>query len=335
MELTTLRFAPTPAGLEPPRAGANTPRRRWRLMEMPKSNAMAASATPHPVLRVATWFTAITIGVVLIYLVARLFAGSNPGAALQTIGETLQGSAFWTALAIGLAAQAVDGALGMGYGVTASSFLLGSGASPAVASASTHIAKLFTTGVSGIAHAKYGNVDRKLFVRLLVPGMAGGMLGVLLVTQIDGRMLKPFVSAYLLIIGLYILTKAFRRVRLRKSEPRHAAKLGLFGGFVDAVGGGGWGPVVTSSLVGAGTDPRTTIGSVNFAEFFMTLATAASFTFLAVEGTWPVVAGLVIGGLFAAPFAALLCRNISPRVLFVAVGVLITCLSAWTLYRSF
>ena len=282
----------------------------------------------------ATWFTAVTIAAVAAYLLTRLFQAGSGQAGLQLIASTLQGSQFWTALAIGLAAQAIDGALGMGYGVTASSFLLGSGASPAVASASTHIAKLFTTGVSGIAHAKYGNVDRKLFVRLLLPGMAGGMLGVLLVTQIDGRVLKPFVSAYLLVIGLYILAKAYRRVRVRQGEPRHAAKLGLFGGFVDAVGGGGWGPVVTSSLVGSGNDPRTTIGSVNFAEFFMTLATAASFTFLAVEGTWPVVAGLVIGGLFAAPFAALLCKAVSGRALLISVGVLITALSALTLYRS-
>ena len=285
-------------------------------------------------LRSASWFTAITMTAVGLYLVGRLFLSGGGSGGLQAIASTLQGSAFWIALAIGVAAQAVDGALGMGYGVTASSFLLGTGASPAVASASTHIAKLFTTGVSGIAHAKYGNVDRKLFVRLLLPGAAGGMLGVLLVTSVDGRLLKPFVSAYLLVLGLYILAKAYRRARPRQGEPRHAAKLGLFGGFVDAVGGGGWGPVVTSTLVGSGNDPRTTIGSVNFAEFFMTLATAASFTFLAVEGTWPVVAGLVIGGLFAAPFAALLCKAVSTRVLFVSVGVLITALSAVTLYRS-
>jgi hypothetical protein len=285
-------------------------------------------------LRTATWFTAITIAALSAYLMARLFLPNNWHAGIQTIAGTLQGGTFWAAVAIGVLAQAVDGALGMGYGVTASTFLLGSGASPAVASASTHIAKLFTTGVSGIAHAKYGNVDRRLFVRLLLPGMAGGVLGVLLVTQIDGRVLKPFVAAYLLAIGVYILAKAFGRLRLRPREPRHAAKLGLFGGFVDAVGGGGWGPVVTSTLVGSGNDPRTTIGSVNFAEFFMTLATAASFTLLAVEGTWPVVAGLVVGGLFAAPFAALACKALSARVLLVSVGALITLLSAFTLYRS-
>jgi len=285
-------------------------------------------------LRTATWFTAITLSAITLYLVARLFLPNNWQAGMQTIAVTLQGSAFWTALAIGLCAQAIDGALGMGYGVTASAFLLGSGATPAVASASTHIAKLFTTGVSGIAHAKYGNVDPRLFARLLLPGIVGGVLGVLLVTQVDGQLLKPFVSAYLLLIGLYILAKAYARVRAARGEPRHAAKLGLFGGFVDAVGGGGWGPVVTSTLVGSGTDPRTTIGSVNFAEFFMTLATAASFTLLAVDGTWPVVAGLVVGGLFAAPFAALLCRHMHARTLLVCVGVLITALSSYSLYNA-
>lgn len=285
-------------------------------------------------LRTATWFTAITLSAITLYLVARLFLPNNWQAGMQLIAATLQGGAFWSAVAIGVCAQAIDGALGMGYGVTASAFLLGSGASPAVASASTHIAKLFTTGVSGIAHAKYGNVDSRLFVRLLAPGCAGGVLGVLLVTQVDARVLKPFVSAYLLLIGCYILGKAYVRVRAPRGAPRHVAKLGLFGGFVDAVGGGGWGPVVTSTLVGSGNDPRMTIGSVNFAEFFMTLATAASFTLLAVDGTWPVVAGLVVGGLFAAPFAALLCRHLSARTLFLAVGVLITLLSAWTLYRS-
>jgi len=285
-------------------------------------------------LRTATWFTAITLGAITLHLVSRLFPPNDWQAGVQIVAATLQGGAFWTAVAIGVFAQAIDGAIGMGYGVTASAFLLGSGASPAVASASTHVAKLFTTGVSGIAHAKYGNVDTRLFVRLLLPGMAGGVLGVLLVTQVEGRVLKPFVSAYLLLIGFYILGKAYRRVRATRGEPRHAAKLGLFGGFVDAVGGGGWGPVVTSTLVGSGNDPRMAIGSVNFAEFFMTLATAASFTLLAVDGTWPVVAGLVCGGLIAAPFAALLCKRLSARTLFVSVGTLITLLSAYNLHRA-
>jgi len=301
---------------------------------LPPAEQAAATAGAHPVLRAATWFTAIALTALTLYLTARLFLPNNWHAGMQTIAATLQTSAFWSAVAIGLLAQAVDGALGMAYGVTASTFLLGMGASPAVASAGVHIAKIFTSGVSGIAHAKYGNVNRKLFVRLLMPGTLGAVLGVLAVTQIDGRVLKPYVSAYLLLIGVYILSKAFRHLRARQREPRHVAKLALFGGLVDSVGGGGWGPVVTGTLVGSGNDPRTTIGSVNFAEFFVTLATAAAFTLLAVEGTWPIVAGLVVGGLFAAPFAALLCKKLSPRVLLVSVGTLITLLSAFNLYQS-
>ena len=289
----------------------------------------------HPALRAATWFTAAALAGLALYLAARLFfppGGQAPG--LQAIAAMLAGSAFWSALAVGLLAQLVDGALGMGYGVTAASFLLGLGASPAVASASVHIAKFFTCGVSGIAHARVGNVNRRLFLRLLVPGALGAVLGVLVVTQLDAALLKPWVAAYLAVIGVYILARAFRALRRRQGEPRHVGKLALFGGFLDAIGGGGWGPVVTSTLVGSGSDPRTTIGSVNFAEFFVTLATAASFTLLAVEGTWPVVAGLVVGGVLAAPFAARLCRGLNPRLLLVLVGLLVTLLSLHSFYRA-
>jgi uncharacterized protein len=288
----------------------------------------------HPVLRMATWFTGIALVAVTLYLLSRLISGSGSSTVMQVIMETLQSRMFWTAVAVGVIAQAVDGALGMAYGVTGSTFLLSAGASPAVASASVHIAEIFTTGVSGIAHAKLGNVNRKLFLRLLIPGTIGALVGVVLVTQISGKALKPWIAAYLLVIGVYILSKAFRQIKLRTDDPKHVGKLALFGGFVDSVGGGGWGPVVTSTLVGTGNDPRTTIGSVNFAEFFLTLATAAGFTLLAVQGTWPVVAGLVVGGLFAAPFAALLVRKLSTRTLLVAVGVMITCLSAWNLYKA-
>ena len=256
------------------------------------------------------------------------------GGHLHAVAEALGGSAFWSAVAVGFFAQAVDGALGMAYGVTATTFLLGTGASPVMASASVHIAEIFTTGFSGISHLKYGNVNKQLFLRLLIPGMLGAVLGTVFITQIDGTALRPYVTAYLLIIGLYILSKAFRKIRARKTEPGHVGKLALFGGFVDAAGGGGWGPVVTSTLVGTGRDPRTTIGSVNFAEFFITVATAASFSLLVGPDTWQLVAGLVFGGLFAAPFAALLCRHLRARVLLISVGTLITALSAFNLYRA-
>jgi len=278
--------------------------------------------TAHPALNAAAWFTLAVLAAASVYLATRLDT------------QILSEPAFWSAVAVGFFAQAVDGALGMAYGVTATTFLLGAGASPASASASVHVAEIFTTGFSGVSHLKYGNVNRQLFTRLLVPGILGAMLGTLFITQVDGQLIRPYVTAYLLLMGLYILSKAFRQFRVRAGEPRHVGKLAAFGGFVDAAGGGGWGPVVTSTLVGAGRDPRTTIGSVNFAEFFITVATAASFSLLAGPGIWVLVAGLVVGGLFAAPFAALLCRRLRARSLLLLVGVLITALSAWNLYRA-
>jgi hypothetical protein len=181
---------------------------------------------------------------------------------------------------------------------------------------------------------RYGNVNKDLFLRLLVPGIAGALLGAVLVTQIDGATLKPWVSAYLLIMGVFVLTKAFRQIRRAAHAPRHVAKLALFGGFVDTMGGGGWGPVVTTTLVGTGHDPRTTIGSVNFAEFFLSLSAATAFAVLVGPDTWPTIAGLVLGGAFAAPLAALLTRRVPARALLVLVGTLISALSALNLYRA-
>jgi hypothetical protein len=167
-----------------------------------------------------------------------------------------------------------------------------------------------------------------------VPGILGAVLGAVVVTQFDGKVMKPFISAYLLLMGVYILRKAWRG-RFQRKEPRHVGKLALVGGFVDAAGGGGWGPVVTSNLIGAGSDPRTTIGSVNFAEFFLTLSSATSFILLAGEPTtWAMVAGLVFGGMFAAPLAALLCKRLQPRTLMTTVGVLITLISAFNIYKA-
>jgi len=292
---------------------------------LPPAEASAAGEAAHPVLNIAAWFTLAVIAALSIYLATRLN--------VQLVLETLNSGTFWSAVAVGFFAQAVDGALGMAYGVTATTFLLGAGASPAAASASVHIAEIFTTGFSGVAHLKYGNVNRQLFLRLLVPGTIGAVLGTIFITQFDGKALRPYVAAYLLLMGVYILSKAFRTLRAGANEPRHVGKLAAFGGFVDAAGGGGWGPVVTSTLVGAGRDPRTTIGSVNFAEFFITVATAASFSLLAGPGIWVLVAGLVIGGLFAAPFAALLCSRLRARSLLIIVGTLISALSAYNLGR--
>jgi uncharacterized membrane protein YfcA len=312
----------------------NRVNKEHQQLGLPPVEQTVTHAPAHPIIEMAVWFAALTLAAITLYLLSRLFLPNNWADGAQAIVDTVTSSAFLIAVAVGFFAQAVDGALGMAYGITATTFLLSTGASPAVASASVHIAEVFTTGFSGISHARFGNVDRKLFLRLLLPGMLGGVAGAVLVTQIDGDILKPFVSAYLLIMGVYILGKLRRQLHRRHDVPRHVGKLALFGGFVDAAGGGGWGPVVTTTLLGRGNDPRTTIGSVNFAEFFLALASAASFALLFGTNTWPTVGGLVVGGVLAAPFAALLCKKIPARALLAVVGILITLLSVYNLYRA-
>lgn len=301
---------------------------------LPPLEESVTHAADHPVLKVASSFAVVALLGIIGYLGSRLVGAADGETSLQIVQEALTSYVFWSAVLVGFAAQAVDGALGMAYGITATSFLLGTGASPVIATASVHMAEVFTTGFSGISHVRYGNVNKTLFLRLLVPGVVGALLGVALVTQIDGRVLKPYISAYLLLMGAYILSKAFQQFRRAKQAPRHVAKLALFGGFVDTVGGGGWGPVVTTTLIGSGQDPRTTIGSVNFAEFFLSLSSAAAFAVLVGPDTWTTIAGLVLGGVFAAPLAALLTQKLSPRVLLILVGTLISVLSAYNLYRA-
>ena len=174
---------------------------------------------------------------------------------------------------VGFIAQVIDGSLGMAYGVSANSFLLTIGLQPAVASASVHASEVVTTLVSGLSHWKFGNVDKRMVLRLLIPGVIGGGLGAYVLTRLDGGLIKPFIAIYLLIMGIRILYKAFRPTPEHEREPKTGllVALGLVGGSCDAIGGGGWGPVVTSTLISTGHSPRKSIGSVNFSEFFVTL----------------------------------------------------------------
>lgn len=301
---------------------------------LPPVEMELAAAAQHPVLRFTMWSVVFLLGGVVVFLLTRLLNQPGHAGAWPLVQAVLHSEAFWWAVGVGLLAQAVDGALGMAYGITSTSFLLATGSTPAVASAAVHIAEVFTTGVSGVAHIRLGNVSRQLFLRLLLPGMAGASLGAWVLTEVDGKAIKPFISAYLLLMGLYVISKVFRRIKPSGQPPRHVAKLGLVGGFVDAVGGGGWGPVVTTTLVGSGHDPRTTIGSVNLAEFFLTFITAGVFTLLVDETPWPTVAGLVVGGLFAAPLAALLTRHLHTRALLMMVGTVIVGISGFNLWRA-
>lgn len=230
----------------------------------------------------------------------------------------------------GFLAQLVDGALGMAYGVTASSLLLTFGMPPAATSATVHAAECLTTGASAVSHHAFGNVDRILMRRLLLPGVLGAVCGAYLLTRLPGDALRPYVAGYLLVMGCVIVLKAFRPFPPR-NVTTHLAPLGFFGALVDAIGGGGWGPIVASTLVARGNHPRRTIGTVNAVEFFVTVAASVTF-FLTLGLThWPVIAALAVGGVLAAPLGAWACRRVPLKPLMVAVGVLVALLSVRTL----
>jgi uncharacterized membrane protein YfcA len=303
---------------------------------LPPAEYDVTHAADHPLLRIASYVVVAVLTGLVFYFTYQIFLGDNALSGNEIIANALHDPMFWSAIAVGLIAQVIDGALGMAYGVTSSSFLLAVGATPAMASGATHLAEVFTTGVSGVSHLKMGNVNKKLFFSLLIPGIIGALIGAYVLGNIDGKALKPYISAYLLLMGLYVFSKAFRHIR-----PRHdintakVAPLALFGSFMDTTGGGGWGPIVTTSLVGSGHDPRTTIGSVNFAEFFLTVAVAASLFSILDQSVWIIVSGLVIGGLFAAPFAAYITKHLKTKTLLLLVGSLISLISTFNLYKAF
>ena len=234
---------------------------------------------------------------------------------------------FLLFIVVGFAAQMIDGAVGMAYGVSATTVMLSVGIPPATASASVHAAEVFTTGISGLSHWRFGNVQWSVVSRLAIPGMIGGALGAYVLTSVPMDIIKPIVTGYLLLMGLWIIFKALSTT-IRTSEwPKWLAPLGFGGGFLDAVGGGGWGPMVASTLLGQGTTARYTIGSVNAAEFFVTLVISVTFlTTIGIE-LWPIIAGLILGGAAAAPLAAYVAKSVPDRPLMILVGAVVVLLS--------
>ena len=228
---------------------------------------------------------------------------------------------------VGFVAQLIDGALGMAYGVSCTTFLINFGFAPATAVAAVKTSEVFTTAVSGLSHLRIGNVDRQLFARLCVPGVAGGILGAYVLTHIPAERVKPIVAAYLFMMGLIILCKGWKSPLFAEAPRDKPVALAFFGGFLDATGGGGWGPIVTTTLIARGREPRMAIGSVNLAEFFVTSAQMVTFVaFLGLQNL-EVVLGLVLGGIIAAPLAAHVCRRMPPVMLLKLVGTLIIALS--------
>jgi len=243
---------------------------------------------------------------------------------LKEMTKDLDANFYWM-IGAGFLAQLVDGALGMGYGVTCTIVLLSTGVSLPAISGSIHTAEMFSSGVSGYSHYKFGNVNKKLFKTLLIPGVIGAIGGAYLLATFGNEYasyIRPLLAVYTLFLGTKILIGAFRKNR----EPKKVKRVGWLagaGGFLDSFGGGGWGPLVTSTLISKGRSPRYVIGSVSITEFFVTLASALTFFTILGVSYWQVIVGLIIGGTIAAPLAAKLAGRLPLKTMFISVGVLV------------
>lgn len=240
----------------------------------------------------------------------------------------------------GFVAQMIDGALGMAYGVTATTFLTSVGISPLFATASVHSSEIFTSGVSGYMHLKFGNVNSRLFKIVLIPGVIGAALGAFLITkladmEVVATYLSPAISVYTAILGILILRKALAKPT-KKKPVRQIGLLAWFGGFVDAIGGGGWGPIVNSTLIASGRHPRYTIGSVNLAEFFVSFASSVVFALYAgLDNYGMVILGLILGGMIAAPIAARLAQKLPVKTMMILVGIVVILVSLRKIIKFF
>ena len=242
---------------------------------------------------------------------------------------------FVTFVIIGFVAQMIDGTLGMAYGVSCSTMLLNFGVPPRVATAAVHTAEVFTTGVSGLSHIRFKNIDKRLFFRLVFPGVAGAVIGAYFISEIfDGDVIKPYVAIYLLVLGIVILFKGLGRKHIEHIDVKRAGLLAFIGGFLDAIGGGGWGPIVTSNILSQGKNPKETIGTVNTTEFFVAFFSTGVFLFFVGIDSWPVVLGLILGGVIAAPMGAYFASRINKRTLMILVGIVIILTSLYTVFRA-
>jgi uncharacterized membrane protein YfcA len=232
---------------------------------------------------------------------------------------------FFFMLAVGFFAQMVDGALGMGYGVISTTLLLSGGLNPAVISGSIHTAEMFSSGASGFSHYRFGNVNKKLFKTLLIPGVLGAIAGAILLGTLGenySQWVRPIISIYTFILGVKILTNAFKD-DIKPKKIKRAGWLAGAGGFLDSFGGGGWGPLVTSTLISKGRSPKYVIGSVSLTEFFVTMASALTFFVILGVSHLSTIIGLIIGGVLAAPLAAKLVGRLPIKKMFIGVGIIV------------
>jgi len=269
--------------------------------------------------------------ILVIVLAYKLWQASQNGYSLVIDGE------FFTFLAVGFFAEIIDGSLGMAYGVICSSFLIYLGVPPALASSGVHTAEVFTTGVSGLSHLHFKNVDKSLFFRLVFAGVIGSILGAFALSElIDGDVIKPFISAYMLFIGIRLIIKQWKGKTLDFKPIKNVPVIGFLGGACDAIGGGGWGPLVTSTILSrGGANPKHTIGTVNTAEFFITFASTGIFLVMVGVASFKIILALIIGGVVAAPLGAYVVKQVKQSILMYIVGAVLVIVSVLSIWNHF
>ncbi len=285
--------------------------------------------------RIASYFLFAFFFMFVGHLVLSYIPISDMLGGLQKMAIEVDSNFYWM-IGAGFLAQFVDGALGMGYGVTCTTVLLSLGINLPAISGSIHTAEMFSSGVSGYSHYKFGNVNKKLFKTLLIPGIIGAVAGAYLLSRFGDSYaiyIRPALAAYTLFLGVKILLAAFRKNNGSKKVKRVGWLAGA-GGFLDSFGGGGWGPLVTSTLISKGKSPRYVIGSVSVTEFFITLASAVTFFSMLGISHWPIILGLIVGGTIAAPLAAKLAGRLPLKYMFLGVGGLVIIWSARILLKA-
>ncbi len=255
--------------------------------------------------------------------------------------QAVKDQKFYIFIIVGFIAQMIDSSLGMAYGVSSSTFLIAMGVPPKMVSAGINISEIVNNAVSALSHFKMGNIDRVLFISLIIPGSVGAFLGASLLVSFDGSRIKPFISIYLIIMGIYIISKAINRDKKETEKINKKFKgtgvIAFIGGLVSALTGGGRGPVVTSTLIGTGEHPRKVIGSVNSAKYIIVLIASVIFI-LKLDNLIDIlvyIIGLIIGGVTAAPLGAFIAKHIPVKPAILLVGSVIILLSSYTLYKTF
>lgn len=286
--------------------------------------------------RIAFGSIAAFFVLILIYVLFLFITFDEVSNGFQSLINEIDNKIYWMIL-IGFVAQLIDGFLGMGYGLSSTVALLSVGVPLPAISGSIHTAEMFSSGVSGLSHYKFGNVNKKLLKFLIIPGVVGAVIGAVLLSKLSegySDVIKPLLAVYTFLLGFRILYKAFGK-KQKMQKIKNVGWLAFFGGFLDSFGGGGWGPLVTSTLISKGKTPRFVIGTVSLSEFFITFASALTFFAFLGLSHWQVILGLVIGGVLAAPLAAKLAGKLPMRVMFIGVGVLVILWSLNVLIQTF